>query len=231
MNKFIQAIKSLDMPLLERIIHTEPKWTKWAEEDGKNGLHYLCAVPIASHAEKADTSFEILKLFLKNGMDINSIHIIADGCDNFPATPLWYAYTRGRNKKIYKYLLDQGANPENCMYAIAWYDDIKAAALFKKHGANIEGNNNMDSPFFAAYNWKRYNVTKWFLENGADVDFADSKGNTALFYAVKRKLKNEQIELLLRFGADVDKKNNEGVSPKGLAEANRQKKILGMFTK
>lgn len=52
MNKFIQAIKSLDLPLLERVIQTEPKWINWAEEDGKNGLHYLCGVPIASYPEK-----------------------------------------------------------------------------------------------------------------------------------------------------------------------------------
>jgi hypothetical protein len=230
MNKFIQAVKSLDLPLLERIIQAEPKWITWAEEDGKNGLHYLGGVPIASHPEKADASLGILKLFLKNGIDINSVHLIKGECDDFPATPLWYAYTRGRNEKIWKYLLDQGANPENCMYAIAWYDDAEAAALFKQHGAGIEGNNNMDSAFFAAYNWKRYKVAEWFLQNGADVNFADANGNTALYYAVKSKLKNEQIEVLLRFGGDFNKKNNEGISPKMLAETNRQRNILKLFS-
>jgi hypothetical protein len=230
MNKFIQAIKGLDLPLLEQIIRTEPKWINWTEEDGKNGLHYLCGVSIAAHSEKAETSLNILKLFLKSGMDINSIHLIKDSCDNFPATPVWYAYTRGRNEKIWKYLLDQGANPENCMYAIAWYDDAEAATLFKKHGAGIEGTNKMDSPFFAAYNWKRYKVSEWFLQNGADVNFTDAKGNTALYYAVKRKLKGEQIELLLQFGADFNKKNNEGISPKMLAETNRQRNILKLFS-
>jgi len=230
MNKFIQAIKSLDLPLLERIILNEPKWITWTEEDGKNGLHYLGGVMIASHPEKADISLNILKLFLKSGMDINSVQLIKGGCDDFPATPLWYAYTRGRNEKIWKYLLDQGADPENCMYAIAWYDDAEAAAIFKQHGANIEGNNKMDSPFFAAYNWKRYKVAEWFLQNGADVNFADAKGNTALYYAVKRKLKSEQIELLLRFGGDFNKKNNEGVSAKDLAETNRQRNIFKLFS-
>lgn len=230
MNKFIQAIKSLDLPLLERIILNEPKWITWTEEDGKNGLHYLGGVTIASHPEKADISIDILKLFIKSRMDINSIHLIKGECDDFPATPLWYAYTRGRNEKIWKYLLDQGANPENCMYAIAWYDDAEAAAIFKQHGASIEGNNKMDSPFFAAYNWKRYKVAEWFLQNSADVNFADAKGNTALYYAVKRKLKRDEIELLLRFGGDFNKKNNEGISPKELAEINRQRNILKLFS-
>jgi ankyrin repeat protein len=116
------------------------------------------------------------------------------------------------------------------MYAIAWYDDAEAATLFKQHGAGIEGTNKMDSPFFAAYNWKRYKVAEWFLQSGANVNFADSKGNTALYYAVKRKLKSEQIELLLRFGGDFNRKNNEGVSPKDLAETNRQRNILKLFS-
>jgi hypothetical protein len=231
MNKFIKAIRDMDLPLLRQIISDEPKWANWAEDSGKNGLHYLCSISMADYPEKADASLDILKLLLGQGMDINAIHHIQDGCDHFPATPLWYAYTRGRNEKIYKYLLSSGADPENCMYAIAWYDDAEAAALFKKYGAGIEGTNKMDSPFFAAYNWKRYEVAKWFLENAANVNFADAKGNTALFYAVKKKLKTEQIELLLRFGADCDQKNNEGLSPRMLAENNRQKKILEMFMK
>jgi ankyrin repeat protein len=162
-------------------------------------------------------------------MDINSIHNIPDGCGNFPATPLWYAYTRGRNEKLFTYLLANGANPDNCMYAIAWYDDAESAGLFKKYGANIDDGSGGDTPFIAAFNWKRFNIAEWFLKHGVNVNFADAKGNTALFYAVKRKYKIEQIKLLLDFGADFDKENGEGTSPKKLAELNKQKKILSLF--
>jgi ankyrin repeat protein len=55
-------------------------------------------------------------------------------------------------------------------------------------------------------------------------------GNTALYYAVKRKLKSERIEFLLRFGGDFNKKNNEGISPKMLAETNRERNILKLFS-
>jgi hypothetical protein len=48
---------------------------------------------------------------------------------------------------------------------------------------------------------------------------------------VKRKLKAEQIEMLLRFKADFNKVNHDGISPKSLAEANRQKRTLEMFSK
>ena len=229
MNKFIQAVKDLDQDIVEELLQKNPAWAQWENDDGKNALHYLCGINILNDAEKGKVSLKLLKLLLNTGMDINSIHRIKEGCGFFPATPLWYAYTRGRNKKIYTWLLANGANPDNCMFAIAWYDDKEAAALFKKHGAGIEDRADGVTPFVSAFLWKKYQAALWFLENGADVDAADNNGNTSLYYAVKRKLKPEQIDLLLKFGADINKENQEAISPKKLAEQNRQRNILKIF--
>ena len=229
MNKFIQAVKDLNLTSIKELLQKDSKWINWSEDDGKNALHYLCALDISKDQQKAETSLQILKLLLKNGMNINSIHKIADNCDGFPATPLWYAYTRGRNEKMVTYLLENGADPNNCMFAIAWFNDVKAADLFKKHGAEIEDANGRNTPFLGAFNWKKFDMAEWFLKNGANVNAVDNDGNTALFYAVKRKYKIEYIELLLQFGADFNNENKEGISPKKLAELNGQKKILTLF--
>ena len=111
------------------------------------------------------------------------------------------------------------------MFAIAWFNDTKAADLFKKYGAKIENENGRNTPFLGAFTWKRFDVAEWLLKNGANVNAVDNSGNTALFYVAKRKYKIEYVELLLQFGADFDKENKEGISPKKLAELNRQKKI------
>jgi len=50
-----------------------------------------------------------------------------------------------------------------------------------------------------------------------------------LYYAVKRKYDIGQIQMLLKFGADINHNNNMGVSPKSLAEKNHQRKILQLF--
>jgi Ankyrin repeats (3 copies) len=231
MNKYILAVKDLDLVSTTEILRKDPKWIGWAEPSGKNALHYLCGVEIAGKPQKAGVSLQILKLLLKGGMDINSIHRIKEGHGFFPATPLWYAYTRGRNETLYKFLLAKGADPENCMFAIAWYDDVKAAALFKKHGAKITDSAGQDNPFLAAFAWKKFSVAEWFLKNGADVNVAEEKGNTALFYAVamKRKYEIADIKLLLRYGADINKKNNEGVSPLERAKQDSRKSVLDLF--
>ena len=189
MNKFIQAIKDLDADAVKAIISSDPKWLKWEEKDGKNALHFLCGVPMVEmrpggkaikNLDKAsDASLKILKFLLASGMDINSVHRIPDkSCGYFPATPVWWAYTRGRNEKLYTYLLKQGADPRNCMYAITWYDDTKAATLFKKYGVfqkkpafksayfeDIDNPGNMDSPLLAAFAWKKWKMAEWLLKN------------------------------------------------------------------
>lgn len=231
MNKYIAAIRSLDHAAVEGLLEQDPKWAVWAEPSGKNALHYLCGVEIRKIPDRAVESLDILKLLLKAGMDINSIHQVVDGCGFFPATPLWYAYTRGRNETLYKYLLAEGADPDHCMYAIAWYDDAEAAALFYRHGATLTGGKGQDSPLHAAWGWKKFRVAEWFLQNGVDVDEADEKGNTPLYNAVamKRKYEIDDICLLLRYGADIDKPNSEGISPRTRAERDRRRSVLDLF--
>lgn len=229
MNKFIQAIKDLDVSRVKEFLRTDRNWINWREENGKNALHYLCGIDVSKDPLKAEPGLQILTMLLKDGMDIDAVHRIVDNGCIFPATPLWYAYTRGRNTRVFTHLLKKGAKPDNCMFAIAWYDDIESAKLFKKYGAAIDDGISGNTPFLSAFNWKRFNITQWFLEQGANVNFGDPLGNTALYYAVKRKYIIEHIQLLLNHGANYNQKNKAGISPIELAEINRQRKILNLF--
>lgn len=231
MNKLVNAIKALDLDAIKELFAKDLKLIEWKEKDGKSALHHLCGLRIGDNEYKTEQALQILKFLLKSGMDINSIHQIPETGGHFPATPVWYAYTRGCNERLYKYLLKQGANPDNCMFAIAWYDDAKAAATFVKHGASIKDNYGKDNPFLAAIGWKKFKVAEWFLKNGADVNFADDKGNTALHIALKRDFEPAAIRMLLKYGADPDRKNNEGVSSKSMLRPKKHKDIAELFEK
>jgi hypothetical protein len=173
---------------------------------------------VGDDAARGEASVEIAALLLQRGMDIDSVHGIPDDGSVFPATPLWYAYARGRNEALYTYLPERGANPQNCMFAIVWNDDVAAAELFQRHGAEVDPHSGDETPFTAAYLWRRFAVAEWFLRNGADVDHADKLGCTALYHAVRRK-----------YGADPERGNAAGVSPRALAETNRQRKLLSVL--
>jgi ankyrin repeat protein len=229
MNKLTHAVKALDLAAVTALLDKDPKWATWHEPSGKNALHYLCAIRVEPSSANADTSLDILKLLLERGAGIDSVHQVPDEGDLFPATPLWYAYARGRNERLVAYLLEAGADPEGCMFAIAWNDDVESAALFHRHGTSIDPPSGDITPFTAAYLWRRFAVAEWFLDNGAAVDHPDADGNTALFYAIKRRYNPERIELLLRHGADPERKNHDGVSPRDLAVQNRQRKLLSVL--
>jgi ankyrin repeat protein len=228
MNQLVKAITSLDESAARDLIE-KLRWRSWAEPTGKNALHYLCGISVKNDAQ-AQGSLRMLKLLLKSGLDINSIHRIEDkNCDVFPATPLWYAYTRGRNEKLYKYLLKQGAKPDHCWWAIAWYDDVAAAKLWLKHGAVIGKKPSVDDLFLGAFQWKKMAFAKWLLSQGADVNARGPAGMTALMLAVKRK-DQEAIRWLIEAGGDPDQKSDQKFSARTLAELNGPKRIMTLLS-
>jgi ankyrin repeat protein len=227
MNRYIQAIKDLDTSSVRELLN-DPKWLLWAEPSGKNALHYLCGAAPPGN-DKSDAALDILKLLLSKGMDINSIHRIEEkSCNFFPATPLWYAYTRGRNEKLYKYLLKKGADPANCWWAIAWYDDVEAAKLWLKHGAKIDEKPSLNDLFLGSFQWKKYNFALWLLDQGADVNAPRPGGLTALMLAVKRK-DEDAIKFLIKLGADPNRRSDDGISARGIAESKGPKRLLRLF--
>ena len=224
MNRFITAVTSFDLRAVEDFLK-QPKWVDWSEADGKNALHYLGGIS-PKNVRESEASLKILKLLLKAGMVINSVHRIEENnCDFFAATPLWYAYTRGRNEQLYKYLLKNRADPNHCWWAIAWYDDVLAAKLWLKHGAIIDKNPSIDDLFLGAFQWKKMEFARWTLSRGANVNARGPGGMTALILAVKRK-DEESIRWLISEGADPDLKDEKGMSAKIIAEAKGPKRLL-----
>lgn len=226
MNKFVNAIKGLDLEAVKELIAKDPKWLAWKDAKGRNALHFLCGVNVGADAAKADSSLKMLKFFLSKGMDIDTVHLIPDeNCGYFRATPLWYAYTRGRNEKLYRYLLENCTVRDNCWWAMAWYDDVEAAELFIDHGGKLDG---LDALFLGAVQWKRYTFAEWLLEKGADINTSGTDGNNALIVAVKRK-DEDFIRMLLHRGADPEKKNDNGVSVREMAATKSSKRINGLL--
>ncbi|MBW5388945.1 ankyrin repeat domain-containing protein, partial [Brachyspira hampsonii] len=66
-----------------------------------------------------------------------------------------------------------------------------------------------------------YEMVKFLLENGANINTKDNDGNTVLYYNIKydhygkeERLENAKkiFNLLIKYGADVNTKNNDGAS-------------------
>ncbi|KAJ2841876.1 hypothetical protein IWW36_006110 [Coemansia brasiliensis] len=65
------------------------------------------------------------------------------------------------------------------------------------------------TPLHAAASWKHLQLLKYLLDNGGEVNIVDSDGDTPLHICEDKQC----AELLLKHGADMEKKNKEGLSP------------------
>ena len=82
----------------------------------------------------------------------------------------------------------------------------------------IDADNNGWTPLHFAAQSYGVNIARKLLQLGAPVDAVDSYGNTPLHRAVFESMgRGDMILLLLKQGADRDRKNNHGVSPADLA--------------
>jgi len=213
MNKYVQAIVSLDVERVKEMLRSQSDWCSWAQPDGKNALHFVCGVPVVVNWNtnantlgepddaKVVAALAIAKLVVRSGLDINSVHKVPEkNGAHFPATAVWYAYTRGRNEKLYRWLLKNGASAAHCMSAITWYDDAHAADLFKSYGA-LDSARQLDECLLAAIGWKKLAMIEWLLRNGADANAHDAKGNSALTLATKKKLPAAVVAMMIRHGS------------------------------
>jgi ankyrin repeat protein len=226
MQKLIKALQTLDLEAATAQLDQDPSLATAVDGRGKAAIHFLCEVNTTNRPELTEKTLELLKLLIERGADINATHEIKDGDDVMQATALWHAYAHGQNSLMVNYLLEQGVSPENCLFAAAWEDDVESAELFKRYGAEVDAVAHDSTPFFAAFLWRKPAVAEWFLGNGANVDFADKDGRTALFHAVRKRFTPAQIEMLIKAGADPRHPDNPGVTPLQVAERNREHALV-----
>ena len=104
-------------------------------------------------------------------------------------------------------------------YAALEGDVVRAEELLAGGaGASVADDQGFTPLHFAAQSNKP-EVVRLLVARGADFDRVNRVGNTALGLAVfNSEGRGEVIETLLEAGADPDKENSAGVSPRVLAE-------------
>jgi ankyrin repeat protein len=74
---------------------------------------------------------------------------------------------------------------------------------------------------------QRVRFGEWLLHEGADPNFRDGRGFSALHHAIRRRVPDSLIRVLLRHGADVTAVSSEGMSVAQLA-TRAQRRLMGM---
>jgi ankyrin repeat protein len=196
-----------------------PKLTHLRDQRGRNWLHLCCGVNARQKRLKPEHGIRTSEVLLEAGLDLNE-EAFREG--QWKATPLWYAVARGENLALARSLLERGADPNHCLWAAAWRDDLDAIRLLLEHGAELDPKDDHGmSPFLAAIGWSRFRAAEALLEAGANVDFQDAQGMTALHYMLKKRSDTKHFRTLAAYRPRVDLKNREGITAAELMERRR----------
>ena len=146
-------------------------------------------------------------------------------------TPLYWAVLAG-NTKMVQLLLDYGAKIDDsdwrgvsALLVAIWRNDQELLSLLIQQGADPNSAQTTRSPLHAAAALDNVEIATSLLGYGAEIDYLDRFGRTALFWAaIPGHL--DMVKFLLESGANVDVKDEKGRSARWWAEHSGHSEIV-----
>lgn len=203
----VQAVLDLRAADVAAMLQSAPALLAYRDERGRNLLHLCCGVDVARRKLRPQDAIRTADVLLDAGLDLNG-DAFREGA--WRATPLWYAVSRGRNLKLATHLLERGSDPNHCLWSAAFHDDLAAIRLLLAHGADIDAVAEDETPFLGAVKVSHFAPARLLLEKGANPDFRDSRGMTALHYMLKKGSETRHFAMLVRHGARGDIADADG---------------------
>ncbi len=225
---FFEAAKRWRAEEVAAVLRERPEFASIVDNRGRTALH-LCARPEAGSTAAQAAALATAKALVKAGANINAVQPIPDGQELFPAMPLWYAVAFGKNRPLAMFLLKRKADPNHCLFAMVYADDLPTAKLLRRYGARLDDKFNGETPLIYAARHSRAKFMEWLLAESADANMGDARGQTALHHAVRRRLPDATLRALLKRGADPRAVSKTGVTVADLG-TRAQKRLLGLGT-
>jgi ankyrin repeat protein len=190
-------------------------------------LHLTCSVSCEKLKLPQAASTRMVSFLLDRGLDID----LAVGPDK--CTALFFAVARARNPALVKLLFKCGTNvaaaPGGGLFAAGWWEDIQNLDLLIRAGAQIDvvvtEGTQTSTPFFACWCWRRFEAAKFLARKGANVNFQDQKGRTALHRGVEKEFDPILLNWLVQHGASPDIQDHDGISARLKASRKRDKRF------
>jgi ankyrin repeat protein len=114
--------------------------------------------------------------------------------------------------------------PGGGLFAAGWWEDIEILRILLRAGAPVDVVVGV-TPFLACWCWKKFDAARFFAKEGANVNYQDAKGKTALHHGVEKEFEPAQLKWLVAHGASPDIDDRSGVSARLKASRKRDKRF------
>lgn len=201
------CVKTFDTDAVVAGLTARPDLLHHADERGRNWLHLCASIDAGKRGLDPADAIPLATALLDFGIDVNAA-AFTEG--TWQATPLWYAVARGGNIDLAQYLLASGSTPEHCLWAAAFNEDPDMIALLVDAGARLDAVAEEETPLLHAVKYSRFRSVGTLLEAGADPDYRDVRGMTALHYMLKKSSAIRHFQTFAAYGARGDIPDRDG---------------------
>lgn len=223
--RLIEAVQNLNLEVTRKLLDDNPALLTVTDRQQRNLLHLACSASCTKLNKPETVAARMVNFLLDRGLDIETV-VSDSSCDGVP--PIWFAVARGRNPTVVKLLLKRGARPTG-LFAAGWYEDIPMLDLLVRAGAIIDEVVGV-TPFLACWCWKKFEAAKFLARKGADVNYQDQKGKTALRYGVEKEFNPALLQWLVKHGASPDLADQQGITPRMKASRKRDKRFINALS-
>ena len=224
----IDAVQNLDFGKVKRLLDAKPELLTVTDRQERNLLQLACSASPARLDKSAAIQIRLVRSLLDRGFDVDE-QVGKDKC-----TALFFAVARARNPSLIKLLLERGAKvnsaPGGGLFAASWYDDVRNLKLLVDAGAKVDIVVGI-TPFLAAWLWKKFGSAKFLALHGANVNFQDRKGKTALHHGVEKEYDPALLRWLIKHGASPDLRDRDGISAALRSSRKRDKRFFGALSR
>ncbi len=221
--RIIESVKKLDLETTRALLDARPALLTTTDRPGRTLLHLASSANCAMLGVSEAVSANMVNFLLDRGLDIES----PIGRDK--VTVLFAAVALGRNPTLVKLLLLRGARvrsaPGGGLFAAGWWDDVENLDLLIRAGAEIDVVVGV-TPFLASWCWKKFKAATYLALHGANVNYQDARGRTALHHGVEKEFDPAMLTWLVKHDASPDIEDRDGVTARVKASRKRDKKYF-----
>ena len=201
------CVRAFDTDAVVAALKARPDLVHHVDARGRNWLHLCASIDARKRGLDAADAIPLAAALLAFAIDVNAA-AFTEG--TWRATPLWYAVARGGNIDLVQYLLASGSTPEHCLWAAVFREDLDMIALLVDGGARLDAVAEQETPLLHSVKYSKFRGAKALLEAGADPDYRDVRGMTALHYMLKKNSEVRHFQTFAAYGARGDIPNRDG---------------------